>query len=56
MKFLSDFESVLRWIDEIKECTGESDTGVVVKFALSVALQVVRNGDVGMYRWDGEDC
>lgn len=55
MVFVSDFDSIVRWVDAIKDCTGESDTGVVVKFALSVALQVVRNGDVGMYRWD-DDC
>ena len=56
MMFLSDVGSIVRWIDEIKECTGETDTGVVVKFALSVALQVVRHGDIGMYRWGGGDC
>lgn len=40
-----------KWIDEIKEYTGEKDSGNVIQYALSFTLQALRNGDENMYKW-----
>lgn len=40
-----------RWINQIKEYTGEKDTGNVIQYALSFTLQALRNGDENTYKW-----
>lgn len=40
-----------RWINQIKEYTGEKDTGNVIQYALSFTLQALRNGDENIYKW-----
>ena len=41
-----------RWINQIKEYTGETDTTNVIQYALSFTLQALRNGDENQYKWN----
>ena len=43
-----------KWIEEIKNYTGETDTGNVIQYALSFTLQALRHGDENRYKWKDE--
>ena len=40
-----------KWINQIKDYTGEKDTANVIQFALSFTLQACRKGEVYRYNW-----
>lgn len=43
-----------KWIQEIKEYTGEEDTWNVIQLSLSYTLQACRNNDLDRYKWEND--